>query len=80
MSSSAVCVLRFNRNIVECKLYPSAAGAFPHLGFNRNIVECKFVNCYIFISRAVGFNRNIVECKSDVALSALEGTQYLIET
>ncbi len=32
---------RFNRNIVECKLYSRAAELSVAVCFNRNIVECK---------------------------------------
>ena len=40
-SNISICVLRINRNIVECKLNGSETrlNAFP--GINRNIVECK---------------------------------------
>ena len=55
--------MRFNRNIVECKLELAHQKSLEVPGFNRNIVECKSIPVMNWHQEKLGFNRNIVECK-----------------
>ena len=44
--------IRFNRNIVECKLNLAGNLSFLRHCFNRNIVECKFMSAILEASEA----------------------------
>ena len=56
-------LLRFNRDIVECKADDQADQQCSGCRFNRDIVECKDGYDYNRVQKCVRFNRDIVECK-----------------
>ena len=60
---SAFYMVRFNRNIVECKaclLHSFFAASSDLIETSWNV---KLFNGFTYTKQAAGFNRNIVECK-----------------
>ena len=55
--------IRFNRDIVECKVSDTFDSIIDRKRFNRDIVECKVDAMPPTSSVNDGFNRDIVECK-----------------
>ena len=72
--------LRFNRNIVECKVISEHVAVVSRQGFNRNIVECKGCHSLLLTMVHVRFNRNIVECKEVYCRRYRSREKVLIET
>ena len=71
---------RFNRDIVECKVFYFLSIYGGGKRFNRDIVECKANTLDLETETIYRFNRDIVECKDSNKVFFAFNNSDLIET
>ncbi len=71
-------IVKFNINIVECKVFSCIFLSFNSNGFNLNIVECKERRIKRVPKVHKCFNLNIVECKGKHGLVKFFAHRVLI--